>query len=179
MSDTLIKKEGTQLRRMEKNDLERVRGWRNHQDVRRYMYTQHEISSAEHHVWFERERKNCAKYLLIFEHENTPKGYLNINTHGGSPIADWGFYLAPNSEKGIGKKLGELTLEYIFLSLKLHKICGQALAYNEKSIGFHQRLGFRKEGLLIDQHFDGKEFHDVCLFGLLAQDWINTRSQND
>ncbi|MFT5719670.1 MAG: UDP-4-amino-4,6-dideoxy-N-acetyl-beta-L-altrosamine N-acetyltransferase [Oleiphilaceae bacterium] len=179
MPDILIQKENSQLRRMEKNDLDMVRGWRNHLNVRRYMYTQHEISSTEHHAWFERERKDCSKHLLIFEYDKTPKGYLNLNTHGGSPIVDWGFYLAPNSERGIGKKLGVLALEYAFLSLKLHKICGQALAYNEKSIGFHQRLGFNQEGRLIDQHYDGEEFHDVCLFGLLAQDWIRTRNKND
>ena len=121
----------------------------------------------------------CIRDRLIFEYESKPKGYINIKHHGNTFIADWGFYLAPNSEKGTGKMLGELALEYGFLVLKLHKICGQALGFNEKSIKFHQRLGFRQEGCLIDQHYDGSDFHDVCLFGLISEDWIRVGSNND
>jgi len=164
---------------MEISDLDRVRGWRNHLNVRRYMYTQHEITRDEHQAWFTREMTDNSKYLLIFENDNQPRGYIHLNSHGGLPIADWGFYLAPDSEKGIGKKLGEIALEYSFLTLKLHKICGQALAFNERSIGFHKRLGFSQEGCLKDQHYDGQKFHDVCMFGLLAEDWITTRRKND
>jgi UDP-4-amino-4,6-dideoxy-N-acetyl-beta-L-altrosamine N-acetyltransferase len=53
----------------------------------------------------------------------------------------------------------------------LHKLCGQALAFNERSIRFHQNLGFRREGVLRQQHFDGEQYHDVVCFGLLASEW--------
>lgn len=143
------------------------------------MYTQHEISYNEHSEWFSRQSIDDTKHLLIFEYNDQSKGYLQLSTHGRTPIADWGFYLAPESEKGIGRKLGDIALEYSFNNLKLHKLCGEALAFNDKSIGFHKRLGFRQEGCLKDQHFDGRVFHDVYLFGLLIQDWIINRSKND
>lgn len=41
------------IRPMVYADLERVLAWRNHPDVRRYMYTQHEITLDEHQRWYE------------------------------------------------------------------------------------------------------------------------------
>lgn len=152
-------------------DLECVLGWRNHPDVRRYMYTQHEITLAEHSRWFERVSNDICYHLLIFEVDDKPLGFININKIADGGIADWGFYLAPIAPKGTGKRLGQAALHYAFITAGLHKICGQALSYNGSSIRFHQRLGFRDEGILREQYFDGQHYHDVVCFGLLAREW--------
>lgn len=160
-----------QVRSMVESDLEQVLEWRNHPDIRRYMYTQHEIAFNEHKHWYKRASNNSDHYLLIFELDNKPTGFININKLAHTNIADWGFYIAPDSEKGTGKKLGITVLNYVFENLKLHKICGQALAYNIPSVKFHTSLGFTQEGLLRDQHFDGQSYHDVVHFGLLVNEW--------
>ena len=152
-------------------DLELVIFWRNHPDVRRYMYTQHEISLEEHAVWFEKTRGNPGKHLLIFELDNCPCGFVQLSQLKISPVAEWGFYAAPSSPKGTGRSLGRAALRYAFEELGLHKICGEALAYNEPSIRFHGSLGFQCEGRLRDQHYDGQNYHDVLCFGLLASEW--------
>ena len=159
------------VRPMFDTDLEQVLEWRNHPDVNRYMYTQHKIVLAEHTQWFEVVSKDPSYHLLIFEVDNIPLGFINIHQIGEGGIADWGFYVAPTAPKGTGALLGESALHYAFLIAKLHKICGQALGYNAPSIRFHQRLGFREEGNLREQHFDGQNYHDVMHFGLLASEW--------
>lgn len=160
-----------QIRRMVHADLERVLAWRNHPDVRRYMYTQHEITAAEHQRWFERTSPDPKKHLLIFEANHQSLGFVNFNEAGISGIADWGFYVAPDAPKGSGRQLGRAALNHAFTQLKLRKICGQALAYNERSIQFHQSLGFQQEGILRDQYFDGECHHHVICFGLLGHEW--------
>jgi UDP-4-amino-4,6-dideoxy-N-acetyl-beta-L-altrosamine N-acetyltransferase len=161
----------TRIRVMTDADLERVLHWRNHPNVRRYMYTQHEISLDEHRSWFERNVDNPLKHLLIFELASVPRGYINFTRHSASAVADWGFYIAPDAPKGAGSQLGQAALRYAFAKLELRKVCGQALAYNEPSIRFHRRLGFQQEGVLRDQHFDGSSYHAVICFGLLASEW--------
>ena len=89
-------------------------------------------------------------------------------------IADWGFYAAPDAPKGTGRKLGASALTYAFARLELHKVCGQALDFNERSIHFHLRLGFQQEGVLREQHFDGEQYHGIVCFGLLATEWQAT-----
>ena len=161
----------SQIRRMVHADLEQVLAWRNHPDVRRYMYTQHEITLDEHQRWFERTLLDPKKHLLIFEVNQQPLGFMNFNESGNAGIADWGFYAAPDAPKGSGRQLGRTALNHAFTQLQFHKVSGQALAYNERSIQFHQSLGFQQEGILRDQHFDGERYHHVICFGLLSPEW--------
>jgi UDP-4-amino-4,6-dideoxy-N-acetyl-beta-L-altrosamine N-acetyltransferase len=151
-------------------DLERVLAWRNHPDVRRYMFTQHEITLDEHRLWFERTLQDPKKHLLIFEVNQQPQGFVNFNETGNGGIADWGFYVAPDAPRGSGQQLGCAALSHAFTQLNLHKVCGQALAYNERSIQFHHSLGFQQEGTLRDQHFDGQRYHHVICFGHLSHE---------
>lgn len=159
------------LRLMVHADLERVLAWRNHPEVRRCMYSQHEITLDEHQRWFERSLRDPRKHLLIFESGNQPLGFVSFSVLASGGIADWGFYAAPDAPKGGGRRLGQVALDHAFTQLKLHKVCGQALAYNERSIRFHQSMGFQQEGILRDQHFDGERYHHVICFGLLSHEW--------
>lgn len=160
----------SRVRPMTHMDLEQVLSWRNDADVRRYMYTQHEISLEEHTRWFERATLECTRHLLIFESDEIPVGFINIHELSPGGIADWGFYAAPDAPQGTGRRLGESALQYAFNQAGLYKICGQAIAYNERSIKFHLNQGFQQEGILRHQHFDGLHYHDVVCFGLLASD---------
>lgn len=161
----------TRIRPMEHADLIRVFEWRNHPEIRRYMYSQHEIQMSEHERWFENSRHNPMRHLLIFEVANIPQGFVNFGVGNHGKIADWGFYIAPTAPRGTGQSLGKCALDYAFTNLCLHKVCGEALAFNEKSIGFHSKLGFKQEGILREQHFDGEKYIDVVRFGLLQNEW--------
>ncbi len=159
------------VRPMVHADLARVLAWRNHLEVRRFMYTQHEITLNEHQRWFEGALQDPRKHLLIFEFSGKPLGFVNFSELACSGVADWGFYAAPEAPKGSGRLLGHAALDHAFTQLKLHKVCGQALAHNERSIRFHQTLGFQQEGTLRDQHFDGEQYRHVFCFGLLSNEW--------
>ncbi|WP_280040577.1 UDP-4-amino-4,6-dideoxy-N-acetyl-beta-L-altrosamine N-acetyltransferase [Pseudomonas sp. Hg5Tf] len=158
------------VRVMTSDDLERVLLWRNHPDVRRFMFTQHEISLDEHSQWFGRASKDSRKHLLIFETNNVPQGFIHV-TEIGHRVADWGFYIAPDAPRGSGFQLGLAAINFAFEVVGLHKLCGQALEFNERSIKFHLRMGFQQEGSLRDQHYDGINYHTVVCFGLLEHEW--------
>tara|TARA_Y100001949_G_scaffold168132_1_gene166514 strand:- start:19104 stop:19634 length:531 start_codon:yes stop_codon:yes gene_type:complete len=159
------------IRLMATHDLELVLAWRNHKEIRRYMYTQHEITLAEHSAWFDRVSQDSSRQLLIFESDQVPLGFINIHQIGLGGIADWGFYADPAAPKGTGKKLGQLALKFAFTHAKLHKVCGQSLEQNVRSIKFHLHLGFKQEGTLREQHYDGQGYNDIVCFGLLASEW--------
>lgn len=161
------------IRVMQAEDLDLVREWRNHPQVRRFMFSQHEISAEEHARWYERSSQNPRKRLLIFESNGTPSGFVQFSQPGEAPIACWGFYSAPGSAEGTGGRLGRSALNYAFSECYLHKVCGQAIDFNDRSIRFHKGLGFSLEGRLREQHYDGNSFHDVLCFGLLKDEWQN------
>ena len=159
---------------MSQADVDQVLAWRNHPEVRRFMYSQNEISAEEHAQWFARASQDPDRHLLIFEINKSPLGFINIHQIASGGIADWGFYVAPDAAKGTGRSLGQVALRYAFEAAGVNKLCGQALAYNERSIRFHLNLGFQREGILRQQHFDGQQYHDVLCFGLLAREWQQT-----
>lgn len=160
----------TGMRKMTKHDLEKVLVWRNHRDVRRFMFSRHEISPEEHQAWFEKASQAADRYLLVFEHDGLARGFVNLAVSAGR-IAEWGFYTDPLAPKGTGMTLGNELLSYAFGELKMHKIVGQVLAYNERSRKLHLRLGFQQEGILRLHHFDGENFYDIYSYGFLACEW--------
>lgn len=159
------------VRPMQHTDLERVLIWRNQPEVRRYMYTQHEIGMDEHCRWFERASKDVSRHLLIYQEADVPLGFVQISEINTGGIAEWGFYLAPEAPKGTGLRLGKTALRYAFSDRSLHKLCGEVLELNQRSIRFHQKLGFSHEGTLAEHFFDGEQYQDIWCFGYLASDW--------
>jgi UDP-4-amino-4,6-dideoxy-N-acetyl-beta-L-altrosamine N-acetyltransferase len=163
---------GARLRPMALDDLEQVRVWRNHPDIRRHMFSQHEISADEHRRWFEQCARDERRHVLIFESQGTASGFVSFHQTAEGGIADWGFYSAPQAARGSGQQLGAAALRHAFERLGFHKVCGRALSGNLPSVKLHRRLGFREEGVLREQHFDGGRYHDVVYFGLLRAEWL-------
>lgn len=159
------------VRNLQQSDLEDVLTWRNSPEIRKHMLTQHEISIEEHQLWFNKNSKDESKRLLIVEDENIPIGFVQFSNVESGGIADWGFYLRPNAKPGSGIKLGVNSLHFAFRELHLHKVCGQALATNHKSIKFHLNLGFTQEGTLRQQCYIAKSYLDLVEFGLLRSEW--------
>jgi UDP-2,4-diacetamido-2,4,6-trideoxy-beta-L-altropyranose hydrolase/UDP-4-amino-4,6-dideoxy-N-acetyl-beta-L-altrosamine N-acetyltransferase len=164
-------------RPMRPGDLDRVRAWRNHPDVRRGMFTQHEIGEDEHRAWFERTSADPRRHLLVVEDPAGPLGFVHFTEADEGRRADWGFYVVPGSPRGTGRRLCQAALAYSFEVVGLNKVSGQVLAHNVRSIALHTRLGFTLEGILRDHHHDGGESHAVYCFGLLASEWPGARRE--
>jgi UDP-4-amino-4,6-dideoxy-N-acetyl-beta-L-altrosamine N-acetyltransferase len=163
--------ENCRIRVVTWDDLAMVLAWRNHSDVRRFMFTQHKISLEEHRNWFAKATQDPNRRLLIIEEAKQAIGYVQFSQAIDGGIADWGFYASPDAPKGTGRKIGVTALDYAFGSLKLHKVCGQAIESNQASINFHKRLGFALEGVLRDQRRIKGVYHSLHCFGLLAREW--------
>jgi len=153
------------------DDLPTLLQWRNHPHIRRYMLTQHEITAEQHLNWYTRASLDTTRRLLMIEESHVPIGYVQFSEVATGGISQWGFYARPDAPKGTGKKLGVTALTYAFEELKLHKVWGQAIDINAASQTFHQRLGFKQEGVLRDQHCISGVYHSLICFGLLAHEW--------
>ena len=161
-----------QLRKMTLTDLEQVLAWRNHDSIRLMMFSTNLISLEVHKSWYEKASVDPNRHLLIYEVEGKAAGFVQLTCIGASGISEWGFYTDPAAPKGTGKNMAKLVMPYVFQQLNLHKICGQVLSFNQRSVRYHEQLGFKLEGRLREQHYDGKAYHDVLCFGLLRTDWI-------
>ena len=158
------------LRLMTEADLSLVLAWRNHPEIRRYMYSQAEISPAEHAEWFKNMSVNPSRVLLIFEVDGVPIGYANFTLHEGRE-AGWGFYLAPNAPKSTGRLLGEAITDYAFSVLGLEKVWGEVLEYNVPSQRFHLRHGFVLETIFLEKSTATQKLRNVHKYVLTKNAW--------
>jgi UDP-4-amino-4,6-dideoxy-N-acetyl-beta-L-altrosamine N-acetyltransferase len=164
-------------RRMCEHDLETVLRWRNHSDVSKYMFSQHEITVAEHCAWFARSEKDDTRALLVVEENNLMIGCVVFSNVSWGGTADWGFFADPCSPSGTGRKVCEAALDFAFRELQIHKVAGQVLDFNEASIRMHRRLGFTQEGILREQQLIDEKYIGLIVFGLLSFEWRERKKQ--
>jgi UDP-4-amino-4,6-dideoxy-N-acetyl-beta-L-altrosamine N-acetyltransferase len=169
---------GCSIRSATTDDLSLILSWRNHPDIRRFMISQHEITLTEHIAWFERTLKDSCQHVLIVE-DTYPIGYVYLQHDRSNELADWGFYAAPGSPKGTGRKLACVALDYAFATIGVRKVCGQVIDSNLASIGFHLAMGFSQEGILREQRLIEGKSCDLYCFGLLATEWLQRQNQRE
>ena len=162
---------GAALRPVQNSDLVTILTWRNDERIRLHMFNSNIIKPEQHYSWFDRVRDNPDVELLMLEVGGVAQGFMNLKIEPRSRIATWGFYVSPLAPQGAGSLLGRLTLRHCFLKRSVHKIVGEVLEHNTRSIKFHLRNRFLEEGRLRLHHFDGERYHDVLTFGLLSTEW--------
>lgn len=164
------------LRSIRDDELLLMLSWRNAVSVRSNMYTQHEISPAEHMAWWERVKKSVDHRYFIYETNDGPLGvacFTSIDLLNRS--ASWAFYAKPGAPKGTGSRIEWLILEHAFGVLQLHKLSCEVLAFNTPVIRMHEKFGFKVEGVLREQCKVGDDFVDVYRLGMLAGEWFQLR----
>lgn len=137
------------------------------------MYHDHVISFKEHFEWYHRCSNSKNEIHLLFCYKNKPLGVVNfkdINLNDGT--TKWGFYLGEDERpKNAGIALGYLGLSYAFEKLGLQKVYGECFSFNIRSIHFHEKLGFKKEGKLIKGFFREGSYHDIIIFSIFKENW--------
>ncbi len=135
------------LREATDTDLDMMREWRNHEEVRRVSLTQHEITADEHLAWWEKTRIDPTRRVLIYERNDFPAGVVTFfdldNTEGW-----WGYYL---DNVGLEER-GEMFPAWISIQreavryaknvLGLIRLHGETLATNISAVEFNKRQGF-------------------------------------
>ncbi|MFW1923303.1 UDP-4-amino-4,6-dideoxy-N-acetyl-beta-L-altrosamine N-acetyltransferase [Acinetobacter geminorum] len=171
----MLDKKNAQLRALNANDLEMVLQWRNHDEIRKWMINSDVIALSDHLAWFERNKGRTDRLFFIFEYQQQPQGYVSFIAVPNSSVYEWGFYIKPQAEKGMGHLLGSTALDFAFEQLKIEKVFGQVLDFNEKSLSFHKKMGFFQEGLLRKHFKDERGEFDIHQFGLLRKEWLEEK----
>lgn len=165
------------LRRLAEKDLEKVRAWRNHPDVNRWMFSDNKITAQEHKNWYLRQKNNPLKRLFVMDNGNEIVGFIQFDLSGNqlNPNMEWGFYRSPFAQKGSGKRLLNLALKLAFTKLNANKVTGKVISYNIASQRIHTLLGFDLEGTLRCEQFKNDTYFDVYCYGLLRKNWLENK----
>ncbi|MDD3325359.1 MAG: UDP-4-amino-4,6-dideoxy-N-acetyl-beta-L-altrosamine N-acetyltransferase [Sulfurospirillaceae bacterium] len=132
--------------------------WRNHEDVRAYMYNEKEIGKEEHFNFIESLKKREDRRYFLVQKEDENIGVVDFNDIS-KHSATLGLYSNPNlTQKGIGSILLQTIVDYAFYVLKVQTLQAEVFATNEKAKALYEKFGFHVTG---QKSVKGKEV--ICM----------------
>ncbi|QNE18747.1 GNAT family N-acetyltransferase [Kribbella qitaiheensis] len=100
-------------------------------------------------------------------------GDLGLNLAENLMQAELGFTLAPEYQgKGYATEAVRGLLNHLFVERNLHRVSAECDTRNLASAQLLRRIGFRDEGLRLQNTWFKGEWTDDFFFGLLRSDWF-------
>lgn len=154
------------------NDEERgmVRNWRNREEIRKWMRSNHIISKKEHSRFIEDLNNDSRNFYWLAKGRN--KEYLGIIYLNKLDLknknAYLGIYANPDNEiKQKGRMLIELLLRLSFEYANLGTLKLEVLEDNTTAIDFYNRIGFEREGVLKEFVFRDGRWKDAVIMRII------------
>ena len=82
-----------------------------------------------------------------------------------------------NRGQGLGKYLVHSLLRIAFCELGVHRVTLNVLEPNTTAIRCYRKCGFVQEGILRESRFDGTQYINLVVMGLLRSEWVDTSVQ--
>jgi hypothetical protein len=162
------------LREISHSDIEKIRNWRNSENVSKYMYTSNIISKEDQEKWFNNQKNDETSLHWIIEYDAKGLGLASLtNIDKIFNSCYWAFYLGDTSLRGvgIGAKVEYNVLKYVFETLNLNKLRCEVISFNDRVIKMHEKFGFRREAFY-REHVEKKGLkHDVVGLAMLKYEW--------
>ena len=139
------------LRPAEDHDLDAMRAWRNHPEVRRVSLTQHEIAPDEHRQWWERVKADPTRLVLIYERGGVPSGvvaFFDWDRQAGT--AWWSYFLDNDGLEQRGEmfpawiSIQRDAVRYARTQLGLKELHAETLTTNQAAVDFNGRQGLHE-----------------------------------
>ncbi len=166
------------LRPLERSDLnERYLGWLNDPEVTRYTETGTFPSTAEDLENYYRSvssSKNDVILAIVEKKTDQHVGNVKLGPiHWIHRTATLGILIGEKKSwgKGIGLEATRLTVEYGFGRLNLNRIDLGVFAEHEAAVRCYEKIGFKVEGRMRQDLFQGGEYKDRLWMGLLRSEY--------
>jgi UDP-4-amino-4,6-dideoxy-N-acetyl-beta-L-altrosamine N-acetyltransferase len=120
--------------------------WRNHTNVKAYMYHTNDISETEHFCFVKALETREDRCYFLVQNEGIDIGVIDFNDISPSS-AIMGLYANPTlHQKGIGSLLMEAIVIYAFETLKVHILKAEVFENNDKAKALYEKFGFCEKG---------------------------------
>lgn len=124
------------------DDLHLVLQWRNHPEVRKWMYTDTPISLKEHLGFIDTLKSSTDRYYFLVFQGREPIGVIYFtNIDMQKKIAHFGLYGNPE-RKGRGMVLMERIVTYAFKIMDLNRLIAEVFSDNVKALHLYKQFGF-------------------------------------
>ena len=163
------------FRQITDEEVHLVFNWRNHIEIRKWMYNQEIIPLDKHIKFIENLKTDDTKQYWLVQRRKVPIGVMSV-VDIKEKSGDWGYYIAPEfHEKNLGVEFYYYSLDYLFCIMKMERLYGFALVKNIAANSLSDLFGFDKE--LEIKEMDGITY-DFYFRNLTREKFLN-EIQND
>jgi hypothetical protein len=171
----MLRGEKIQLRAVEREDLARMRDWRNLPELRRNFREFRDLNLVNQEQWFTRISASATDFMFMVERvaDLEPIGVAGlVYVSWVLRSADLSLYIGANDmyidgPGGYAEDATRTLIRYAFGNLNLHKVWTELYSFDAKKVELFTRLGFHHDGVLRDNAFEDGRYHDSYIYSLL------------
>ena len=171
------------LRKIERNDLDHLKEWRNIEDYRKHFREYRELNSDDQLKWYERFVVNDPGTLMF--------GIVDLMTNelvGACGLcyinwvqrnADLSLYIGKENryvetdENGFAWDAMQVLFRYAFEELNLHKIWTEIYVIDERKKQLFERFGMNQDAILRENYFYKGQYINSYIYSMLQHEFLN------
>jgi len=173
----MLRGERINLRGLEREDLARMRDWRNLPEFRRHFREFRELNMVNQEQWFNRISTSANDFMFMVErHDGTPLGVCGlVYVNWVIRSADISLYLGHeqiyiDGPGGFAEETAKVLMKYAFENLNLHKVWTELYSFDHRKVEMFTRLGFARDAVLRDNCYEDGRYHDSYIYSYIRPD---------
>lgn len=176
-SPTFLRGRKVNLRPVLKGDLERAMRWVNDPDTRDFLMGHFPFTMEDEEKWLKKinDEKPNSLTLAIETSEGQHIGSMGIHRISWRDRVGTTGAIIGESEfrnKGYGTEAKILLLHHAFNCMNLRKICSKAVAFNDRSIKYSMKCGYKEEARLKEHVFRKGRYWDLVHLAVFEPDFV-------
>ncbi len=168
------------LRAYEKSDLDAVMKWINDEEVTELLGGEmlgYPVSSLSEEKFIEAAASPSDKQKTFVIETLAERRYVGAISFN---VIDWrnrsagvGIVIGDKSVwgKGYGTDAMRILMRLGFDKMNLHRLWLHVFDYNQRAIASYEKCGFKREGVLREDHFARGGYHDTIVMGILESEY--------
>ncbi|MHA2142498.1 MAG: GNAT family N-acetyltransferase [Candidatus Thorarchaeota archaeon] len=173
--------ERVRLRRLEPEDSAAILTYWNHYELRQYLPTPLPTSQDDMLNYIKSVNDAFSKrskftFGIEIKEDSTLIGIIDLANISwmsqNSEISIFAIFHPEYRGKGYGKESLIVLLDFAFSVLNMHTVYLWVASFNDRAIGFYERIGFKTQGKLRELAYRDGQRHDVVIMDILKSEFL-------
>lgn len=178
-----------ELNKVTESDLERLREWRNSDNVAQYMLTSDKITQEQQLAWFKKIERDERQQHYVISYKSQPIGAANIKAYyqgetlASARVIEPGLYIADDKYRNNILAFAPTLLlnDYCFTELGTQALRAVVKSDNQGALSYNEKLGYQieKQAELVEICLTQStyETHSKGLKALLSRDRVGAKQK--
>lgn len=174
----ILDRHNIKLRPLEREDLHFIHQINNNEMMMRYWFEEPYEAYVELKDLYQKNIHNISERRFIIDNQGVSIGLVElVDINHIHRRAEFSILVAPEHQgKGYASIATHLALNFGFMVLNLHKLYLIVDEENTKAIHIYTKLGFKQEGVLLQEFFINGQYRNTLRMCLFQHEYQQTRA---